>query len=202
MVWDEEYAKGWAPWDIGRAQKAFVALAVAGEVVGPVLDSGCGTGENALMLAERGLEVVGVDIAPTAIARARYKAADRGLAAEFVVGDVLHLEALSRRFATVIDCGTFHTFSDDARRLYVESLAAATVDGAVVHLLCFSDRMPGTLGPRRITQAELRGAFASGWEVERIDEAAFEVKQDFFAWRPPAWLARIVRREPNASGGR
>jgi SAM-dependent methyltransferase len=202
VSWDEAYTHGWAPWDIGRPQPAVVALAEQGQIVEPVLDAGCGTGENALMLAERGLEVLGIDISATAIERAQAKAAERGLAVEFMVGDVLKLADIGRRFVTVVDCALFHTLDDEERGQYVASLAAATVDGGVVHLLCFSDRMPGTLGPRRITQGELRAAFAEGWQVERIDEAFIDVKQDFFPWQPPAWLARIVRREPKGGAGR
>jgi SAM-dependent methyltransferase len=190
--WDEAYTKGWAPWDIGRPQSVFVRLADAGEITSPVLDSGCGTGEHALMLAERGLEVVGVDVAPTAIGRARQKAAERKLSAEFEVGDVLALDQLGRRFATVIDSGVLHTFDDTGRPRYVASLASVLDPGGVLHLLCFSEHTPGDWGPRRVTQAELRAAFAIGWNVERIEAARFEVREGFEE-EPHAWLARIVR---------
>ena len=71
--------KGKPPWDIGRHQPAFEALADAGEIVGPVLDAGCGTGENALFLAARGFEVVGVDAVEAAVEAARRMAVARGL---------------------------------------------------------------------------------------------------------------------------
>jgi hypothetical protein len=58
------------------------------------------------------------------------------------------------------------------------------------------------MGPRRISQAELRAAFADGWQVGRIDESAFAVKSDFPAFQPHAWLAHIVRRELRPDGGR
>src|SRR3989304_6224365 len=74
------------PWDIGRPQPAFVRLAAQGAIVGPVLDAGCGTGENALHFAGLGFEVTGLDAAPTAIAAARAKAAQRGLAGGVIVG--------------------------------------------------------------------------------------------------------------------
>jgi len=202
MSWDSAYTDGWAPWDIGAPQPAFVELAERGEFTSPVLDSGCGTGENSLMLAARGLDVTGIDIAPTAIERARAKAGRRRVAAHFEVGDVLALTRFRHRFKSVVDCGVFHTFDDILRPRYVDSLASAVADGGVIHLLCFSDRVPGTTGPRRVSQAELRAAFADGWQVEHIDESAFAVKADFSAVQPHAWLARIVRREPRPDGGR
>lgn len=191
--WDEAYTKGWAPWDIGRPQPVFVRLADAGEITSPVLDSGCGTGEHALMLAERGMAVLGIDVAPTAIGRARQKAAERKLSAEFEVGDVLALDRLGRPFATIIDSGVFHTFDDTDRPRYVASLASVLEPGGVLHLLCFSEQTPGDWGPRRVTQAELRDAFADGWEIERIEAARFEVREGFEDEPPHAWLARIVR---------
>lgn len=196
--WDAVYVEDTAPWDIGRPQSAFVGLADADEIASPVLDSGCGTGEHALMLAARGVEVMGVDLSPTAIARARQKAADRGLTATFQVGDVLALDRLDRTFATIVDNGAFHVFDDEDRARYVCSLAAAAGEGTVLHLMCFSEREPGTFGPRRITQEELRESFADGWQVERIEAAVIEVRPDWEHGPAQAWLARIVRTD----GGR
>jgi SAM-dependent methyltransferase len=192
-LWDQAYQRpGSAPWDIGRPQPAFVALADAGDMRSPVLDSGCGTGEHALFLAVRGFEVVGVDVARTAIAAAQEKAHQRNLDVDFLVHDALDLAPLGRQFATIIDSGVFHTFSDEDRPRYVASLASVTSYGSVIHLLCFSDRVPGDVGPRRVSQAEIRQAFAVGWEVQRIDDSRFEVDPSF-PLEPHAWLARIVR---------
>jgi SAM-dependent methyltransferase len=191
--WDAVYEQGSAPWDIGRPQPVWIRLADVGEINPPVLDSGCGTGEHALLLAERGLDVLGIDIAPAAVRLARAKAAQRGLDAAFEVGDVLALDRLGRTFATVIDSGVFHVFDDADRARYVMSLGAIVDPGGVVHLLCFSEHTPGTTGPRRVTQAELRTAFADGWDVERIDAARFEVREAYAPEPAHAWLARIVR---------
>jgi 2-polyprenyl-3-methyl-5-hydroxy-6-metoxy-1,4-benzoquinol methylase len=50
---------GQAPWDIGKPQKPFID--VADRITGSVLDAGCGTGDTALFLAERGCKVTGID---------------------------------------------------------------------------------------------------------------------------------------------
>ena len=57
-----------------------------------VLDLGCGTGEDALTLAARGVRVVGIDASPERIARAREKASERGLGPEDCRFDVLGAE--------------------------------------------------------------------------------------------------------------
>ena len=128
--WEASYTRDTpAAWDIGRPQPAFVRLADKGLLTGLLLDAGCGTGENSLLAASRGADVVGIDLSPTAIARAREKASERGLAARFEVADALDLERLAFTVDTVIDSGVFHVFNDDDRARYVASLAAALKPG-------------------------------------------------------------------------
>jgi SAM-dependent methyltransferase len=194
LPWDESYTAGVpAPWDIGRPQPAFVRLADQGRLAGRVLDCGCGTGENALLAASRGAAVIGIDVAPTAIARARAKAADRGLTARFEVADALDLGSLAVEADTVIDSGVFHVFDDDDRARYVASLAAVLRPGGTCYLMCFSDRQPGDWGPRRVRSDELRSAFRDGWAVESISPDAFDVNPIGGTTQALAWLATLRR---------
>jgi cyclopropane fatty-acyl-phospholipid synthase-like methyltransferase len=193
--WDDAYAGAGlpAPWDIGRPQPEFARLAEAGLLTGQLLDAGCGTGEQTLLAAEHGADAFGVDISPRAIEQARAKAAERGVPAQFEVGNALYLGELGRAFDTIIDCGVFHTFDDADRAQYVISLAGVLRPGGYCYLMCFSDRQPGTLGPRRVSQDELRAAFADGWVVESIAAAAFDVTRGFDAAAVQAWLATLRR---------
>jgi cyclopropane fatty-acyl-phospholipid synthase-like methyltransferase len=187
---DDAY-RGTPPWDIGRPQPAFVALAEESAVQGSVLDAGCGTGENALYFASLGHEVWGIDGAPVAIDLARQKAQERGIRVEFRVHDALALEGLGRTFDTVTDSGLFHIFGDEDRSRYVASLTRVLDTGGRLFMLCFSDRQPGAFGPRRVTQEEIRAAFASGWRVDEIVEATFA--QRFIPEGARAWRCSITR---------
>jgi len=192
--WDSAYEAGSRPpWDIGRPQPAFVRLADGGLLSGRVLDAGCGSGEHALLAAARGADAVGVDISPRAIEQARRKAGERGLAVRFEVADALSLGGLGLAVDTVIDSGLFHVFDDADRARYVTSLASVLPPGGTCYLMCFSDRQPGTMGPRRVRQEELRTAFGDGWAVTAIVADAFEVNPGFGAPAAQAWLATIGR---------
>jgi cyclopropane fatty-acyl-phospholipid synthase-like methyltransferase len=193
----ESFYAGKAPWDIGKPQGPFVA--VADRVTSPVLDAGCGTGEHALFFAAWGHHVTGIDFVGEAIRRARRKAAERGLAVRLLVKDATALGGWGERFVSVIDCGLFHVFSDDDRRRYVQGLAQVLQPGGRLFLLCFSDAEPGTEGPRRVARQELSDAFADGWEVESVRPCQIEVNPEFTEIQfseggPKAWFA-VVRRK-------
>jgi SAM-dependent methyltransferase len=148
---------GVPPWDIGRPQKEFIRL-----------------GENALYLAHHGFDVWGIDAAPSAIKKAREKAKERGIKVNFLVGDALRLRSLHNMFDTVIDCGLFHVFTDVERPIFAASLSSVLLPGGRYFMLCFSEHEPGSFGPRRVTQAEIRATFSKGWKINYIREAEFE----------------------------
>jgi SAM-dependent methyltransferase len=199
----ENFYAGPAPWDIDKPQPSFVA--VADRVTGPLLDAGCGTGENALFFASRGLRVTGIDFVEEALRRARAKAARRGLAVEFLVKDVTALGEgegegdWHQRFASAIDCGLFHILSDDDRRRYVQGLARVLQPGGRLFLLTFSDEEPGTEGPRRVSRQELHDTFTKGWEIESIQPARCELNPEFTEVQfseggPKMWFAIVQRK--------
>lgn len=190
------YALPKAPWDIGRPQAPFVAAA---DRIGPrVLDIGCGTGDLAIWLAERGRTVTGIDFLEPPLAVARRKAAERGVAVTFLKMDALAVGEIPERFAAVTDCGLFHTFDDAGRAAYVHALARLLEPESRVFLLCMSQAEPGTHGPRRVGEAELREAFRSGWDIESLEPARFEVVPgipgaEFSPGGAHAWFA-VIRR--------
>lgn len=193
---DDEFESlyaGTPPWDIGRPQRAFLDLADSGRLRGKVLDVGCGTGEQALLAASGALETTGIDLAPSAIKKAKHKAEERNLTVRFVVGNAMRLsDELGDTYDTLLDCGLFHVFSDEDRAVFVEGLTEATNPGGVYHLLCFSELQPGDWGPRRVTRDEIRRSFATGWEVDSIEPSVLEMT--ISPQGAKAWLASMTRK--------
>ncbi|MGW7544357.1 class I SAM-dependent methyltransferase [Streptomyces sp. NPDC054770] len=80
-----------------------------------VLDLGCGTGSLALLAAEQGHRVTGVDSSPAMVERARAKLAGRD--AVFLLGDAAAPPVGERLFDTVLVRHVLWTLPDPARVL-------------------------------------------------------------------------------------
>ncbi len=193
----EKAYSGRAPWDIPGPQPVFAE--VVPHMAQRVLDLGCGTGELALHVAATGRQVLGIDYLAEPIEQARTKALERAIDCEFQVGDALQLSSLGPQFGTVLDSGLFHVFSDDDRVRYVAEIAAVLQPGGNLFLLCFSILEPGTQGPRRIAELDLRNAFAEPtWRIDSIEPVRFQVRSDLRKWTfsdggPHAWFVVVQR---------
>ena len=184
-----EYA-GKPNWEIGDPQPEIVRLADSGEIKGDVLEVGCGTGENGLYLSRLGHQVWGVDFAASAIDKAVAKAQERGLNANFVVGDVSNLQTLGRVFDSAIDVGLFHSLDNKQRELFLRSLRLALRPGGTYHLLCISDLEP--VPGNHVSQEEIRAAFdASAWNINYIRQARLRTVSQKNG--KLAWLSSITR---------
>jgi len=196
MDWDAAYRHeifmGPPPWNIGVPQPEILALIEAGHVTGPVLDAGCGVGDAALALAERGYEVTGIDVSSVAINEAAAAAAERGLGnARFVQGDLRDIGALAlpEKFNTVIDCTLFHSLPVEARDDYLRGIHDAAADGAALYLLVFTkDALPADSPcpiPNQVTEAEVRDAVAAHWSEVTTRPSFVAVKLPDIPGLPP-----------------
>jgi SAM-dependent methyltransferase len=187
----EIYAISTPAWDIGRPQPDLLTAFDEISLTGSVLDLGCGTGENALELARRGLDVWGLDATPAAIAKAEEKRAARGLSATFVHGDAFDLSALHRSFDTVLDCGLYHVLEDEERRSYRRSVDLVLRPGGRFLMLGLATNTSGR-GPRGYSVDELRAGLGDGYEEVFVRAASFWATPD--RGNLPAWLSLFIRK--------
>jgi len=164
---ERAYRRGRTPWDTGLTPPEVVETVSAMEP-GRALDLGCGTGTNAIWLAQRGWRAVGVDFSSLAIESARRKA-DWTSGVEFVEGDVTRLDELGVKgpFDLVLDIGCFHSVPVGRRDAYVREVSAVTEPGALVMIYAFGGwfRWPGST---RTREPEIRRRFGRAFELERV----------------------------------
>ncbi len=167
------------PWDVGGPQAAMAELLAEFPPLDPVLDVGCGSGDLAIALAERGLSVMGVDFAAAAIEQATEKAARlpsriaRRL--DFRVADALQPSRLPHRFGAVVDSGFLHLFDPPECDRFAADLATALVPGGRYYLLAFAIEFPIENSPRAVSADELHARFAPerGWRLLACRPAEF-----------------------------
>lgn len=198
-VFFETVYKDTPPWDIGGPQPAMAALLAQYPPADPILDVGCGSGDLAIYLAQRGHQVVGVDFVETAIAAAQAKASrlppETAQALTFQVADALAPARLRQAFGAVVDSGFLHLFSPEQGDRYIDELALAIRPGGRYYLHAFAIEFPVPNVPRQITAAELQARFdaARGWQIRAIEPAEFLSR---VAPPVPAICACIERRSP------
>ena len=101
-----------------------------------VLDLACGTGAMPELIAPRGVEVVGIDIAPALIEQAKERADERGLDIDYRVGDTEALDLEDASFDVVTStCGVM--FAPDHAAVAGE-LARVTKPGGRIGLACWT----------------------------------------------------------------
>lgn len=165
------------PWDIGAAQPDLLALLDEHPPRGTVLDVGCGSGDLAVALAQRGLTVLGIDIVDAAIERARAKAdalpPEVAGRLEFQVADALRPSLLRRPFGAVVDSAFFHVLEAEQRDRFVDELARALAPGGRYYLLAFAVEFDVPNSPLKVTEDEVRARFsaANGWRIVEMRPA-------------------------------
>jgi SAM-dependent methyltransferase len=170
------------PWDIGAPQPIVVEWEGAGRFRGHVLDAGCGTGDNAIFLASRGLRVTAVDIAPTAIETAR----GRGDGVDWVVGDSA---AFTGQFDTVLASALIHCVPAEQRSGLAAALRNAAVDGALLNLTSLAVEE----SPFDVTESELRTALEDGgWEITRFDRGVISLTGVYDMPELPVWVVEAT----------
>lgn len=109
------------PWDTGVSPPELMDF-IATNPPGRALDLGCGTGTNAITLAQYHWQVTGVDFVSNAIKKAHHQAQQAGIQVDFILDDVTKLSSINGNFDLVLDIGCFHNLAEEGKRRYIRNL--------------------------------------------------------------------------------
>lgn len=177
------YRFGITPWDGEEVPEPLRDLVARRDgAAGRALDIGCGTGRDAVFLAERGWSVTGVDNVQQPLEAARERARSAGVNVTWVDGDVAKLDALAigDGYDLLLDRGCFHGLSDSDRASCATGMTAVASPGASLLLFAFQPRRG--LGPRGITSEGLSASLGAQWQLLNQSEGS----GDGLPW----WLGR------------
>lgn len=183
-----------APWDIG-AREELVSLVESGRIKPcRAIDLGCGTGANALYLAQKGFEVTGVDYSETAIEKARARAKEAGTSVNFIVNDLTNLHHVSGTFDFLLDYGVLDDLRLEQREAYFRNILPLTHSGS--HYLLWGFEYPLRWWEKFVPfydipfyPGEIEHRFGPYFEIEKIAS-----KVDYSIW-PPGYAAYLMTRK-------
>lgn len=194
--WDAAYRAGETPWDKGMPSPALVADLARQAIVGRVLVPGCGRGNDfPALLAGGATDVVGLDIAVTAVVEARTRFADNP-AVRVEHGDLFSLpKPWHGTFDVIFEHTCFCAIPRDKRPDYVNSVAHALRPGGLLLAVFYinpRDDPDPTLGPPFGSEpSELAERFEPWFEVEESGPA-----RDAFPERTGREQVWRLRRRP------
>jgi SAM-dependent methyltransferase len=201
MKWTYElgYRYFQMPYDNGPDQH-LVELIESGRIPPcRAIDLGCGTGRNALFLAQHGFQVTGVDFASSAIAKAKGKAESARLKAEFFVDDLTNIQNVSGTFDFLVDAGVLDVLHPKSRDLYVKNVLTLTHPGSWFFLYGWEwalSRWERIL----LRRLSLFGAILEPGEIEHRFGEYFEIERIFHETNPRHGLIAVMTGRAKAPG--
>ncbi len=175
------YETGETPWELNRPDKDLIKW-VEGYPIHPrkALDLGCGTGFNAIWLAEQGFEVTGADFSPLAIEQANKNAMAAKTDIRFIELDFLTQSTGEADFMFLFDRGCFHSFDDPKLRSAFAKNAHRHMagNGLWLSVLGNADAPPRDVGPPMRSALDIARAVEPWFEILSLTTAFFDSEQE------------------------
>lgn len=157
------------------------------------LDIGCGTGDNAIWLAQQNFAVVGVDLSGIAVEKAREKAAEANAGCTFAVLNILNSHVDGAPFGFVFDRGCFHTMdSDEQRQSFAKQVHCHLEEnGMWLSLIGNADDQHPAEGPPKRTANDIVSVVEPNFEILSLLSSHFETHLPV---PPRAWVCLMRKR--------
>ena len=185
--WDQAYQENFTPWDRGMPSPPLAEWFAKNELSGRVLVPGCGVGHDVAHLVSLGIDAIGLDLAPTAVQRARERYPD--LEERFVCGDLFEFRG---QFDAMVEHTCLCALPPELRSRYRDAAASLIRPGGLLIGIWFvnPEMDPGETGPPfGISPDELTALFDQSFE--RVESVAPAVA---YPGREGRELLRVMRR--------
>lgn len=166
--WEQRYREEDTPWEKGAGAPPLRAWLARNRVLGKVLVPGCGTGHDVRLLASQGADVLGLDVAKSAIMRAQSFPVAGG--EHYQLGDFLQLsKALWGKFDWIFEHTCYCAIDPSQREAYREGVLRALKPGGILLGLFYpyTGNPPGEGPPYPTTLEELDTRFSSDFYLVR-----------------------------------
>jgi methyl halide transferase len=166
--WEAAYQRRETPWEKGRPHPALVDFLVEnGPLEGEIFVPGCGSGHDVRALTTANNHVVGVDLAPFAIQKA--KARRRIAHEEYLRADLFDLlAAFDGQFDWIFEHTCFCAIDPERREEYVKTIVRLLKPSGRLLAIFFINPDHDEDGPPyRVSRSELAEYFGNFFTVER-----------------------------------
>jgi SAM-dependent methyltransferase len=167
--WETVYREGNPPWDTGTPH-AELARVLDEYRLKPqtVLEIGCGTGADAILLSRRRFEVTAIDCSAIAIERARLRAEKHDALIRFVLDDIFDFARTSGQFDLVYDSGVYHCLRQVNVDRYLDMLWRVTRPGSYYFCLAGAPNPTAEDGPPQVTEDEIHNELCRLFECVHL----------------------------------
>lgn len=142
LWWDKAYQTGQylSLWDFKHPSPELAAFIASGLIpeTGNCLDMGCGSGNEAIFLAQCGYNVTGIDFSEKALEIADKKARTNKVEIKWMSEDVTNINLIGSTFDFINDRGCFHHINENERQKYADETGRLLKPGG--HLLIRGSR--------------------------------------------------------------
>jgi SAM-dependent methyltransferase len=144
-----------------------------------VLEIGCGSGADAILLARRRFQVTAVDCSAIALERARLRAENHPVPIHFVLADIFEFACSAPQFDLVYDCGVYHCLRQTNLDRYLDVLWRVTRPGSYFFCLAGApDEATGDAateeGPPQISEDEIHDELGRLFECVHLRPTRIE----------------------------
>ena len=188
------YREGDIPWYTGRADYNLINCIDEHPISKrKTLELGCGTGDNAIWLSQKGFEVSAFDLSEIAIDKAKLKAGEIGVTVNFFVADFVKDNIKGAPFEFVFDRGVFHSFDEENEQDQFARNVAGNLkdDGLWLSLIGSADETREGQGPPRRSAYKVVKAVEPYFKIISLKAGKFDSLDEI---PPKIWICLLQKR--------